>query len=666
MTTSASLRSLIQTTILQDIKAQNRKSLNHRLNRVVQGLLFAVVERGMPSRDAPQPHAAHARGEIKSRSEALWAVRLAADLWRKNIWKDAKTVSLIALACFHPHPKVQSSAVRFFLGDLHHAENGESSDSDSEEEAAIPDVNKMQHARKVNKKTRGGDRKVRQAAAVARKRRREAQDGREEVAEGDGRANFAALYLLNDPQGFGERLFENLSKGDRKMGIELKVRVMQLLSRVMGAHKCCILSFYSYVVKWVLLSFAFVWHAVADAAFCRRYLNPHQVHITLILVSLAQSVHSQTPPDALQPVLRKLSDAFVHPGVGPEVVAAGINSIRETCRRQPWAMEKELLADLVGYRKSKDKGVGAAARGLLQLYREVNPALLARSERGKSGALSVAEGKAPKAFGEEDEGQVGIPGLALLEKHLEEHEGEEDEDPEEAERKAWAGWEEDSDDDSDSSGGWIDVSSDEGGDDAFDVEDSDEEKDKADENKDKRSIKERLAARRERRREQRRREKSGEATAELDDDEASQADSEEGGEGEQSEAAKVAESAAAAEQEFSKLATTRVSWVLLFAASLWLDSHLRPRSSRQQTSPRWPSCASPPPRRPPPRAGAWAPMRSAKSSRSRRRASAPRRPRLPRPMASFSTKRRSWGRARRERPTMRREWPALPRAARAE
>lgn len=86
MTTSASLRSLIQTTILQDIKAQNRKALNHRLNRVVQGLLFAVVERNMPSKDAPQPHGAPAKGEIKSRSEALWAVRLAADLWRKNIW----------------------------------------------------------------------------------------------------------------------------------------------------------------------------------------------------------------------------------------------------------------------------------------------------------------------------------------------------------------------------------------------------------------------------------------------------------------------------------------------------------------------------------------------------------------------------------------------------
>lgn len=135
---------------------------------------------------------------------------------------------------------------------------------------------------------------------------------------------------------------------------------MQLLSRVMGAHKLCILGFYSYVVK---------------------YLTYHQLLITLILVSLAQSVHELTPPDVLTPVVRKIAAEFVHPGVGSEVVAAGINAIREVCRRQPWCMEEDLLGDLIEYRKSKDKGVVTASRGLLQLFREVNPGLLKRRER---------------------------------------------------------------------------------------------------------------------------------------------------------------------------------------------------------------------------------------------------------------------------------------------
>jgi protein SDA1 len=70
---------------------------------------------------------------------------------------------------------------------------------------------------------------------------------------------------------------------------------MQLLSRVMGTHKLCILGFYTYVLK---------------------YLTHHQLRVTIILVSLAQSVHDLTPPDALTPVVRKLAQEFVHPGVG--------------------------------------------------------------------------------------------------------------------------------------------------------------------------------------------------------------------------------------------------------------------------------------------------------------------------------------------------------------
>lgn len=135
---------------------------------------------------------------------------------------------------------------------------------------------------------------------------------------------------------------------------------MQLLSRVMSSHKLTVLGFYTYIIK---------------------YITYHQLRVPAILVSLAQSVHDFTPPDVLMPVVRKLASEFIHPGVGSEVVAAGLNSIREVCRRQPWAMEEDLLGDLVEYRKSRDKAVTAAARGLLQLYREVNPGMLKRRER---------------------------------------------------------------------------------------------------------------------------------------------------------------------------------------------------------------------------------------------------------------------------------------------
>ena len=172
--------------------------------------------------------------------------------------------------------------------------------------------------------------------------------------------NFPALQLLHDPQTFGEKLYDILQKHDKRLTLDHKILLMQLLARVMGTHKLCVLAFYTYVLK---------------------YLAHHQLRIPAILVALAQSVHEYTPPDALTPVVRKLAQEFVHPGVGSEVIAAGLNSIREVCRRQPWAMEEDLLGDLIEYRKSRDKSVTAAARGLLQLFREVNPGMLKRRER---------------------------------------------------------------------------------------------------------------------------------------------------------------------------------------------------------------------------------------------------------------------------------------------
>jgi protein SDA1 len=222
--------------------------------------------------------------------------------------------------------------------------------------------------------------------------------------------NFPALELLNDPQTFAERLFHFLQRYDKRFSLHHKILIMQLLSRVMGAHKLCVLGFYTYIIK---------------------YLSHNQLQVPAILVTLAQSVHHLTPPDAVLPVVIKLAQEFVHPGVGNEVIAAGLNSIREVCRRQPWSMDEDLLGDLVEYRKSRDKLVTAAARGLLQLYREVNPGMLKRREQvsaaslvtlsyikssilkqGKDASRGISVEK-PLPFGHSTKAAVDIEGLVV-------------------------------------------------------------------------------------------------------------------------------------------------------------------------------------------------------------------------------------------------------------
>ena len=62
----------------------------------------------------------------------------------------------------------------------------------------------------------------------------------------------------------------------------------------------------------------------------------------------------------------------------------------QMCARAPLVMDADLLQDLVAYKAYKRKGVAMAARSILQLFRDVNPALLARRDRGRDAKSSMA------------------------------------------------------------------------------------------------------------------------------------------------------------------------------------------------------------------------------------------------------------------------------------
>ncbi|WVR07695.1 hypothetical protein IAU60_004737 [Kwoniella sp. DSM 27419] len=458
----SSLRGLIRSTILTDIKTSNQKTKNHRLNRVVQSLLFGMVESGMGGLVTGDK----GKGKGKEKGgEAMWAVMMVKELWKKGVWNDAKTVSIVALAAFHPNTKVQSAALHFFLGSENDAEADDSSDEEESFASARRGVRAMEHQLQVGKKARKKEKALAQAKKEANKKRTN------KLAGLGATPNFPALELLHDPQTFGEKLYDNLHKHDKIYSLDHKILIMQLLSRVMGTHKLCVLGFYSYIIK---------------------YLTYHQLQVTLILVSLAQSVHELTPPDVLTPVVRKLAQEFVHPGVGAEVIAAGLNAIREVCRRQAWCMEEDLLSDLIEYRKSKDKGVVTAARGLLQLFREVNPGMLHRRERGKAASMGLI-GNQVLAYGHSKDAADGIEGLELLDEHFAamrkeanggvsdgsdaEMEVDEDDDA------GWENWDVESEAGSDSSG-WEEVSS---GDEDIEISDSEDENDRKRDKKEKKA-----------------------------------------------------------------------------------------------------------------------------------------------------------------------------------
>lgn len=388
----------------------------------------------------------------RTSSKGLWAIKITRELWKRQIWTEAKAVEVIKEASLSENEKVIVGGVRFFLGGDTDREEAEDESSDDE---GI-DIRRVKHQYGKNKKTRKNARTVEKARSTIKKKER--KKGQPQLL------NFSALHLLHDPQGFAEELFaKHLQSPKSKLNLEQKLLVLQLVSRLVGLHKLQIMQLYSYFQK---------------------YLTPRQPSVTSFLASLAQASHDLVPPDALEPLVQKIANEFVSEASASEVATAGLNAIREICARQPLAIDETLLQDLVMYRKSKDKGVVMGARGLLSLYRDVGADMLKRRDRGKEAAMSLRAGdRKEKRFGEQESG--GIEGIELLEKHKDEERRQkrrerglpsdgEDEDEEEDEEANWAAWNVEDDEDSDDSGGWIDVRSDA----EIEMSDSEDEKEK--------------------------------------------------------------------------------------------------------------------------------------------------------------------------------------------
>ncbi|KAF9695599.1 hypothetical protein EKO04_006543 [Ascochyta lentis] len=434
-TPSKSLRQLLFTKILSDLRSSNVKTTNHKLNRTIQTVLYNLLE------------------SDKESPKGIWAVKITRELWKKQIWTDARAVEVMRLAALSENEKVIAGGVRFFLGGDKEREEAAEESSDDDNDI---DIAKLRHQAGINKKTKKKGRDLKKAAATVKKK--------EKKKNAPHPLNFSALHLLHDPQGFAETLFsKHVQNSKSKLQLETRLLVLQLVSRLVGLHKLTVLSLYSYFLK---------------------HLTPRQASVTSYLACLAQATHNYVPPDVLEPLVQKIANEFVSEASASEVAAAGLNAIREICVRQPLAMTDTLLQDLVMYRKSKDKGTMMAAKGLLSLYREVGAELLHKRDRGKDASMGIRAGTIKEQrYGEEAVG--GIEGIELLEAWKEDERRKKrvaagldpdgtDGDSQLDEAEDWKKWELESDSDSDEEG-WINVESD--GED-INISDSEDEKDK--------------------------------------------------------------------------------------------------------------------------------------------------------------------------------------------
>ncbi|XP_061439376.1 protein SDA1 homolog isoform X2 [Rhineura floridana] len=385
------LRKTLYSHIVTDIKNINAKHKNNKLNTTLQNFMYTMLQDSNPT-------------------AAKISLDVMIELYRRNIWNDAKTVNVITTACFSKITKILVTGLKFFLGKDEDEKKG--SDSDSEDDG--PTARDLMVRYSTGRKTTKNKKKLDKAMRVLKKHKKKRKP---EVF------NFSAIHLIHDPQDFAEKLLKQLETSKERF--EVKMMLMDLISRLVGIHELFLFNFYPFV---------------------QRFLQPHQREVTKILLFAAQSSHQLVSPEIIQSVLMTIANNFVTDKNSGEVMTVGINAIKEISARCPLAMTEDLLQDLAQYKSHKNKNVMMSARTLIQLFRSLNPQMLKKKFRGKP-TEATSEAKIHE-YGELDAKDY-IPGAEVLELENKEGDGKVEEDGWET---ASSNEEEDGED-----GEWIDV-----------------------------------------------------------------------------------------------------------------------------------------------------------------------------------------------------------------
>lgn len=157
------------------------------------------------------------------------------ELYKKNIWNDAKTVNAIAnVGCFSKVTKVMVASLKFFLGKDPNEKDSDDSDSDKE-----PDLKSAIMVNRVNKKTKKRQKQldtIKKQVVRAKKKKTQAPT-----------FNFSGIHLVHNPQGMAENLFKQLHSQNERF--EVKLMHLDVISRLIGIHDLFLFTFYPYITR---------------------------------------------------------------------------------------------------------------------------------------------------------------------------------------------------------------------------------------------------------------------------------------------------------------------------------------------------------------------------------------------------------------------------------
>lgn len=359
--------------LLQLVRTRD-KALRASLKPKIISIIETLIKMGPPT--AVKSVQSYLYGLVSGGEEgtSARALGLLVTLWYKGVWIGGGIAATAASALRQDgrskvNTPLRVCAARFFLGDNPGNEEEDSDDGSDEEDWV--DAGLMA----------GGGRK----GAGAAKAISSALSKRKRNSGGGGADPGRVMMYLRDPQSFAEGVLVSLRRSNERL--EVKLLLMRVLCDCVAQHELLVPNMYEYL---------------------SRYIKPRQRSVTSILAAVAGSLHAGIPQDAVSPVIRMLCDEFVSDGRSREIMAVGLNAVRELCARQPDAVTPELLSDLVEYVQYRDKGVALAARSLISLYRSIDPTRLPKRKRGRFGDAVETAIQRNTAFG-------SISGIDLLE-----------------------------------------------------------------------------------------------------------------------------------------------------------------------------------------------------------------------------------------------------------
>ena len=407
------LRECLYHHIVNDIRNINKNGKrDDKLNRTIQSFFHRIVaasaNEAVPGgEDSPTDYAAKR------------AVQMTCELYRRNVWNDERSVHILASAASSPNASVMSRALRFFLN----IEEAMALDQKSAEDTEWVGHQKVD-LHLYSKKTKARKRLVAKQMKNRRKKQNEREmqivAQREDRGVEASRKLFPAIELLNDPQGLCETILRRIkSSGSNTYKFEVKMLMVNFVTRVVGNHELILLPLYTLL---------------------QRYMGGHQRDVTAILAYSVQACHSYVPPEEVYGILKTIAHNFITERCSGEQMAVGINAVRAICARVPSVLSGEeeegdedngggeggrsrersmawdveaFVRDLAGYAKHKDRSVSIAGRGWINFIRELYPSLLQGKDRGLVGSGLHRAGERPARYGEV-RAASGVAGADLL------------------------------------------------------------------------------------------------------------------------------------------------------------------------------------------------------------------------------------------------------------